>query len=78
MSVKRIIITFVGILFFSISANAQFSAVGGRAGLGFAKISDDLFMHSTLGYNVGGYVNYSFWKRQRYLAPAKRLFNAAA
>lgn len=60
MSVKRIIITFVGILFFSTSANAQFSAVGGRAGLGFAKISDDLFMHSTLGYNVGGYVNYSF------------------
>lgn len=60
MSVKKIIITSIISLFFGFSANAQFSAVGGRAGIGFAKFGDDLFMHSTTGLNVGGFVKYSF------------------
>lgn len=60
MSIKKIIVTCIGILFFGFSANAQISAVGGRVGLGTASISDDLLTHSTLGYNLGGYVNYAF------------------
>lgn len=60
MSIKKIIVTCIVILFFGFTANAQFSAVGGRAGLGIARISDDLFMNSKLGYSAGGYVNYAF------------------
>jgi hypothetical protein len=60
MSIRKLIVTSVLLVVFATSANAQFSAIGVRAGLGFATISDDLFMNSTLGYNIGGYANYSF------------------
>ncbi len=59
MSIKKIIIACIGTWLLSFSASAQFSAVGVRAGMGFARMADDLYMKSTLGYSFGGYVNYS-------------------
>ena len=59
---KILLLGFIGLIgFMGNSARAQFDDYGVKVAVGSATLSDDLSTSSpTVGFNVGGYINYTF------------------